>query len=245
MSTIASEKEDFATCPYNPSHKIAKFKLLPHVHRCKDGLKSTKKLYHCKKDSLIMFFADKKEEHIKECEFCFNIYNNLNTVNDSSFVSKKKPNYLDEQRSISLLTGTDETNTITLNLDEMSELNASILSTPSLFGNFENFKINNNINNNYKNNNNNIIFGNKQISEQANTVKFQFYSGKNDGIVDGNNDYNNQQQLKRNNNFNRDYNDNNDFSKISGDFVYEKGSDFNLQRAEGDDLDETKLSRKI
>jgi len=219
-----SEKEDLAACPYNPSHKIAKFKLLPHVHRCKDGLKSTKKLYHCKKDSLIMFFADKKEDHTKECHYCFNIYNNLNsnanTLNNSNFsiAVKKKQNYFDDQKSISLLTGTDDSKTITLNLDEMSELNASILSTPSILGGIINDR-------------NRKFDVESERRKDNNEIKYQFY--KKGDIIEG------YKLINANcNNY------------CGGDIKQQKvNSYYSSNKQEMDlndcDLDETKFSRKI
>lgn len=230
------EKEDLATCPYNPSHKIAKFKLLPHVHRCKDGLKSTKKLYHCKKDSLIMFFADKKEDHIKECHYCDNIYNNSKSdkigLDDSNFSSilKKKPNYLDDQKSISLLTGSDDSKTITLNLDEMSELNASIISTASVL-----LDINSNAKGKFEINNDlNYQFYKKGLIIESD--KIQIKDKELNEIGKG------FKQMK----VNSTYYENSIFNK---DEKVENHSDLKKHKLKKDtsntDLDETKFSRKI
>ncbi len=144
--SLTNQNEDLAICPYNPSHRIAKFKLLPHVHRCKDGLKSNKKLYHCKKDSLIMFFSDKKETHLKECQYCYNIYNNVGkdetTLKDSTIKLKKNLKNCDEQKSVSFINMNNDlyyidNDNLTINLNnedfDMMNLNNSVMSIPSIF----------------------------------------------------------------------------------------------------------------
>jgi hypothetical protein len=60
---------EMATCPYNPSHCFAKHKLFPHLERCKDA-KRGRKLYHCKKDTMVMFFYEDKLNHYSACSYC-------------------------------------------------------------------------------------------------------------------------------------------------------------------------------
>lgn len=249
MSTI-SEKEDIATCPYNPSHKIAKFKLLPHVHRCKDGLKSTKKLYHCKRDSLIMFFADKKETHLQECQYCYNIYNNVgkdqSTLNDISLNKiKKKPNYNNEEKSISYINVNQnvinfDNDNVTINLNpeefEMINLNNSVISMPSMFGNQEN-KINS-----LKNKEDNAI---KQIYEnkESNQIRNNKEKGNVFFVRDSFSD------ISQNMNENSSNNNNKKLEKNLNNYIHHN-TEINSEEADGEDnLDDTfnlsQYSRKI
>jgi len=180
---------------------------------------------------------------------------------------------LDDQKSISLLTQTDESyynNTITLNLDEMSELNASIITTTSLLANLGGKnKNNNNESNDFSAVENNKIFIDRE-EKQQNGIKYQFYN-KNQANSDVNNKVDNSRGNKNNiynfnydANYNNNYfgtnlpkriiNANNNFCQFSGEFRNEKDFDFDAQRvAEENDnynntngsLDETKFSRKI
>lgn len=135
-------KIETTTCPYNSSHIIEKFKLIPHVHRCKDQLKFNKKLFHCKKNSMIMFFEDKKQAHLKECEYCYNIStNNMDrNLDDISFTIKKKlKNSIGD--SISMIDSNILDNS---NLLNSNELNVSDLLSVS---NFSMMNDSNNVNN--------------------------------------------------------------------------------------------------
>jgi hypothetical protein len=60
---------EMATCPYNPNHCFAKYKLFPHLQRCKDA-KRGRKLYQCKKDIMVMFFIEDKPIHYATCSYC-------------------------------------------------------------------------------------------------------------------------------------------------------------------------------
>ena len=63
--------ETMTNCPYNRNHTFLKFKLIDHINRCKDALKSTEKLYFCKGPSIKCILGNQKyEEHKKICEAC-------------------------------------------------------------------------------------------------------------------------------------------------------------------------------
>ncbi len=76
-----------ATCPYNQNHCFAKYKLFPHLQRCKDA-KRGRKLYQCKKDIMVMFFIEDKPSHYANCSYC----------SRSSKLSETKDTQLDQLR---------------------------------------------------------------------------------------------------------------------------------------------------
>lgn len=76
-----------ATCPYNQNHCFAKYKLFPHLQRCKDA-KRGRKLYQCKKDIMVMFFIEDKPSHYAICSYC----------SKSSKLSETKDSQLDRLR---------------------------------------------------------------------------------------------------------------------------------------------------
>jgi hypothetical protein len=83
---------EMATCPFNPNHAFAKYKLFPHIQRCKDALRSNKKLLHCKKDIMIMFFKEDRELHYSSCKYCSSndLVNNQTIYPEVEEVRQKK-----------------------------------------------------------------------------------------------------------------------------------------------------------
>lgn len=139
MKSKDQEKDEIVSCPYNASHKLAKFKLLPHVHRCKEGLKCNKVLHHCKKDFYVMFFDDKKEEHFEHCKYCFSIYNNLDEIIDDNIQADVSTSKIYKKRqevdnSFSFISSSQHDESLVLNYaDDISNVDKSMLSSASLW----------------------------------------------------------------------------------------------------------------
>lgn len=110
---------NLASCPYNLEHRFAKHKLFAHIGRCKDASKSKKKLMCCKKDSMIMFFRDKKDEHYSNCDYC------SDRVKDETVAIKNK-HITDKNNSISI-----DMN-LTNPAEESSNVNLSLSSIQSI-----------------------------------------------------------------------------------------------------------------
>ncbi len=83
-----SEKESIIKCPFNENHLISTFKIIPHIHKCKDGKGKIDKLLKCKNNFLIMFFN--KEEHCKECKKCYKFYSNKENKNENLKININK-----------------------------------------------------------------------------------------------------------------------------------------------------------
>jgi hypothetical protein len=95
---------EMATCPYNPNHSFAKFKLFPHLQRCKDAKKSNRKLYQCKKDIMVMFFKEDKHTHYNFCQYCSRSESNLNQTDTTGIeeIRQKMKNIRSQSDMISI-----------------------------------------------------------------------------------------------------------------------------------------------
>ena len=100
-----------ATCPYNPSHCFAKHKLFSHTQRCKD--KRNRILYHCKKDTMVMFLYEDISHHYRTCSYCSKS-NQLNSTVNSQLVKLK-------EKKIELNKKKDDFNSINYDLNITKE----------------------------------------------------------------------------------------------------------------------------
>jgi hypothetical protein len=63
--------KDLVSCPYNKAHKVKQFKLLAHIHSCKDAKKyQPGEFLTCKKDVSIIYHISSKLEHDSTCKNC-------------------------------------------------------------------------------------------------------------------------------------------------------------------------------
>ena len=99
---------EMATCPYNPNHCFAKYKLFPHLQRCKDA-KRGRKLYQCKKDIMVMFFIEDKPNHYACCAYCSG-RDNMNETRNSELEKIRK-------RKVAMKNVDDQLKSIEFNLN--------------------------------------------------------------------------------------------------------------------------------
>jgi hypothetical protein len=106
-----TEKDNIIKCPFNKNHLISTFKIIPHIHKCKDGKGKIDKLLKCKNNPVLMFFN--KEEHSKDCKKCYKFYykieNKIEIENENenysfSEINKYKKNNKNLSDSYSLIT---------------------------------------------------------------------------------------------------------------------------------------------
>jgi hypothetical protein len=62
---------ELVCCPYNSSHKVKKFKLLAHIHKCKDQKKyQPGEILNCKADPSTRYSINEKRQHEANCGAC-------------------------------------------------------------------------------------------------------------------------------------------------------------------------------
>ncbi|KAL6260973.1 hypothetical protein P5V15_008500 [Pogonomyrmex californicus] len=61
------EADLLVTCPYNPAHRIRKFKFMDHVSKCKKTSNNTENKIECPVDKTHIVDCNKLKEHIKTC----------------------------------------------------------------------------------------------------------------------------------------------------------------------------------
>jgi len=141
---MEKEKEIMIECPFNKNHSISTFKIISHIHKCKDGRGKIDKLLKCKKDSTIMFFN--KEEHSQECKKCYKYFFKKDTENEKQFNSlsninkniNKKHNDTD---SISIITANFGENIDDISsIASKSDIGSFLISDISDIGNSKNLK---------------------------------------------------------------------------------------------------------
>jgi hypothetical protein len=62
---------DLVSCPYNQSHKVKQFKILAHIHSCKDKSKyKPGEFLTCRSDISVLYHITRKIEHELNCKAC-------------------------------------------------------------------------------------------------------------------------------------------------------------------------------
>lgn len=88
------DNDKLISCPYNRTHRFAAYKLHDHLMRCKEGIKSTEKLYFCKGNSFICFVGENERyDHLKKCKLCNGINKITNENKNVIEVDKNNDSY--------------------------------------------------------------------------------------------------------------------------------------------------------
>ena len=62
---------DLVSCPFNQTHKVKQFKILAHIHSCKDKKKyQPGEFITCRVDIACLYHITKRLEHESECKAC-------------------------------------------------------------------------------------------------------------------------------------------------------------------------------